>query len=270
MTRYAHRLTGRDDVTVFHDGWWALRLGRVAFPLGPTLTVDVATIEQWRGQAQQAFADAEDYWFFDYRPAAGDTVLDVGAGRGEDTFIFSRAVGSEGRVIAVEADPDSCDYLRWFCAFNRLDNVRVVHAAVAGHDGTCALARGRSWVETTLVEVADGPHEDTIPVAAVTLDTICHEHGIARIDLLKMNIEGAEALALTEDSDALRVATRVCIACHDFRAERGEASTFRTREKVERTLHAAGFHVWRRVDDPRPYVRDHVHGTKPIHHVPTQ
>jgi SAM-dependent methyltransferase len=36
------------------------------------------------------------------RPRAGDTVVDIGAGSGMDTFLAARAVGPEGRVIAVD------------------------------------------------------------------------------------------------------------------------------------------------------------------------
>jgi SAM-dependent methyltransferase len=38
-------------------------------------------------------------------PRAGDTVLDIGAGSGLDTFLAARAVGSTGHVIAVDMTP---------------------------------------------------------------------------------------------------------------------------------------------------------------------
>jgi len=36
------------------------------------------------------------------RPRPGDTVVDIGAGSGLDTFLAARAVGPEGKVIAVD------------------------------------------------------------------------------------------------------------------------------------------------------------------------
>ncbi|MBI4628791.1 MAG: methyltransferase domain-containing protein [Candidatus Rokubacteria bacterium] len=36
------------------------------------------------------------------RPAPGQTVVDIGAGSGMDTFLAARAVGASGRVIAVD------------------------------------------------------------------------------------------------------------------------------------------------------------------------
>src|SRR4029079_6638769 len=44
-------------------------------------------------------------WFRHYHPAAGDVIVDVGAGIGEDTIILSREVTPSGRVIAIEPSP---------------------------------------------------------------------------------------------------------------------------------------------------------------------
>src|SRR5262245_50324257 len=38
-------------------------------------------------------------------PDRGDTVLDIGAGSGLDTFLAAKAVGANGRVIAVDMTP---------------------------------------------------------------------------------------------------------------------------------------------------------------------
>lgn len=43
------------------------------------------------------------------RPAPGQTVVDIGAGSGLDTFLAARAVGSTGRVIAVDMTPAMLD-----------------------------------------------------------------------------------------------------------------------------------------------------------------
>ena len=54
----------------------------------------------------------------------------------------------------------------------------------------------------------------------------------------------------------------ICVACHDFRADRGDGVHFRTRRVVEPFLLENGFHLTCRRDDPRPFVRDHIHGVK--------
>ena len=75
----------------------------------------------------------------------------------------------------------------------------------------------------------------------VRFDDLAAQHGIERIDFLKMNIEGAERWALPGCARALRRARFVCIAAHDFRAARGEGDEFRTLDFVKEFLAARGF-----------------------------
>ena len=107
------------------------------------------------------------------------------------------------------------------------------------------------------------PSATSYPVEAVTFDALCTEHGIERIDFLKMNIEGAERMALPGCREALRRTRFVCVAAHDFRAARGEGEEFRTLEFVRQFLGEAGFQLITRDEDPRYYVPYHVHGFRP-------
>ncbi len=108
---------------------------------------------------------------------------------------------------------------------------------------------------------AGEPTPASHPVKGVRFDDLAAEHGIERIDFLKMNIEGAERWALPGCEKALRRARYVCIAAHDFRAARGEGENFRTLEFVRKFVAEAGFRIVMR-DDPRYYVPYHVHGVR--------
>jgi hypothetical protein len=99
-------------------------------------------------------------------------------------------------------------------------------------------------------------------VAATTLDQLCSDLSIAKVDYLKMNIEGAERFALVGGRETLRQIDALCICAHDFRAEWGDGEGYRTRALVESFLTDCGFAVSRRADDPRDYVRDHIHGRR--------
>ncbi len=58
----------------------------------------------------------------------GDRVADLGAGGGYFTFRLADAVGSTGRVYAIDVDPDMVDYLRQRAA-DGYRNVEVIQAA---------------------------------------------------------------------------------------------------------------------------------------------
>lgn len=58
----------------------------------------------------------------------GETIADVGAGGGYFTLLFAKSVGKEGRVLAVDIDPDMIDILREKIASENLENVTVIQA----------------------------------------------------------------------------------------------------------------------------------------------
>ena len=95
---------------------------------------------------------------------------------------------------------------------------------------------------------------------ASTLDYICRSKAPGPVGLLKLNIEGSETAALRGASELLSRTRLVAVACHDFRADRGDGERFRTRAEVRRLLESAGFEVVTRTKDPRLGVSHHVYG----------
>jgi FkbM family methyltransferase len=247
------------DVEIFWDGMWVRRVGPDYFPDPDMFRMPKPDWERWAGQAQKHLRDAEDYWFHLYKPRAGDVIVDIGAGRGEDVFAFSRAVGPAGRVWAIEPHPASFAALRLLCELNRLANVTALNCACMDQAGELQIETLPVW-ESNYVRAGD-PSPSSYPVKSVRFDDLAAQRGIERIDFLKMNIEGAERWALPGCEKALRRARFVCIAAHDFRAARGEGDAFRTLDFVKQFVAAAGFEIVMR-DDPRYYVPYHVHGMR--------
>lgn len=248
------------DIEFFWDGMWIRRVGPHYFPDLEMFSTPKHRRELWGTLAAKHLRDADDYWFHVYKPKAGDVIVDIGAGRGEDVFAFSRAVGPSGRVWAIEPHPVSFQILEKFCALNRLANVTALNLACVDRPASLQIETMPVWESNY---VRDGePTPTSFAVEGVTFDSLCGRHGIGCIDFLKMNIEGAERTALPGCRDALRRAGNVCIAAHDFRAERGEGEAFRTLSFVREFLTAAGFQVVTRDDDPRYYVPYHVHGVR--------
>ncbi|MGA2130938.1 MAG: FkbM family methyltransferase [Bryobacteraceae bacterium] len=248
------------DVEIFWDGIWVRRVGPDYFPdpdMFRTATPDWA---RWTGQSRKYLRDADDYWFHLYKPRAGDTIVDIGAGRGEDVFAFSRALGPEGRVWAIEPHPVSFAVLGKLCQLNRLANVKVINCAGMDRAADLQIETLPVW-ESNYVRTGQAS-PSSFPVRGVRFDDLAADLGIGGIDFLKMNIEGAERWALPGCEQALRRTRYVCIAAHDFRAARGEGEEFRTLEFVKQFLAAAGFETSTR-EDPRYYVPYHVHGIRP-------
>jgi FkbM family methyltransferase len=200
--------------------------------------------------------DTVDVFLHGYTPKAGDVVVDVGAGVGEEIPTFSRLVGRTGRVIAVEANPRAVDLLRRNIRRWRLRNVTVVQAAMAGEAGIRRITDDGASRENRVVTVGG------VEVQAVTFSGLLDEAGIDRVDLLKMNIEGAEREALNATTP-LDSVTHAAVSCHDFLVEGGgDPDLFATSEDVGAVLRGAGFDVVNRPSDERPWVRCYLYASR--------
>jgi FkbM family methyltransferase len=197
-------------------------------------------------------ADARDLCLYDYSPQAGDVVFDVGAGIGAEALLFSRLVGGRGRVVSIEAHPRTYARLVGLCTVNRLDNVIPLQFAVGDTNGHVLLSDVADHVQNKLL----GPGETGIRVPARRIDTIASELGIGQVDLLKMNIEGAERQALSGMGALLERTRHVCISCHDFLG-------VPTKATVRGFLLEHGFDVHSRDDAPEAWTRDYLYGSRP-------
>jgi FkbM family methyltransferase len=256
--RIRQRLGEREIGVAYIDGLWTRRIGSYFIPDGLRFDYLYANFDAWRGQIEQYVADAKDYWLRHYDPKEGDTIVDVGAGRGEDTLTFSRAVGKTGRVIAIEAHPVSYSVLENFCRLNGLANVTPIHLALMDKPGTVRIIESESSWSTNAVDFGNGT--SGVLVQAGTLDELCEAQKVDNIAFLKMNIEGAERYALLGAQAVMPRIRQISVACHDFRADMGHGEQFRTLAFVGRLLREHGFTLTSRPDDPRDYVRDHIFG----------
>ena len=112
----------------------------------------------------------------------GMVAFDVGANAGYFALLLARASGLQGKVLAFEPDPGNLAILRHHLEINGVANVSVIPLAVTDRDGEaafdCAASMGRiSSSGSTLVRTTQ---LDQFPTP----------------DLIKMDIEGEEALAL--------------------------------------------------------------------------
>jgi FkbM family methyltransferase len=136
----------------------------------------------------------------------GMTFVDVGANWGYFTLLASGLVGESGTVVSLEPDPRMFALLQGNVARNRLSQVTPLALAAAAGAGVLTLAGfdeddGNWGVSTVVDDSAGGP--GTFRVAAQALDTILDEYGVSGVDLVKMDIEGAELLALRGMADGL-------------------------------------------------------------------
>ncbi len=124
----------------------------------------------------------------------GMQVLDLGANIGYYTLLMARATGPEGRVWAFEPDPDNYALLTANVALNGFSHVTAFHAAAAAAPGRLALYRSaENRGDNRIFDDGGGGHTP-IEVEASPVDALLPSG--TRLDLVKMDIQGAEAHAL--------------------------------------------------------------------------
>jgi FkbM family methyltransferase len=216
----------------------------------------IASPDLYLKQFESVERKAERLWFHHYQPAAGDVVVDAGAGIGEDTIVFSRRVTPTGRVIAIEAHSRVFRCLQKTVRGSGLANVTALLCAVYSSEGEIFISTDELHAANTIVEAAPSGR-----VSARSLGLLFEELGLQRVDLLKLNIEGAEADALEGLGAGWEAVRNVVISCHDFLAERGGSPKFRTRSRVVALLESRKFRILpAHPDAAEDWARDYVYG----------
>jgi FkbM family methyltransferase len=124
----------------------------------------------------------------------GMTVVDLGANIGYYTLLFAHLVGEQGRVYAFEPDPESFAILQRNVALNGYKNIVTVNRAVSDRAGTVRLYLSpQNRGDHRIYDSQD--RRATVDVGTVTLDEYFAQQP-TRVDLIKMDIQGAEGLAL--------------------------------------------------------------------------
>jgi FkbM family methyltransferase len=127
-----------------------------------------------------------------FNPKKGDTVIDIGAAFGLYTITSSRQVGPNGKVIAIEAHPDSFEMLNRNIKLNGLTNVTILNYAVYSRKMKVKIYSNYTIMSERIRE--EKVKEKFVEVNADTLDNILQQNGIRqeRVNWIKIDVEGAE------------------------------------------------------------------------------
>ncbi|MGJ5813090.1 FkbM family methyltransferase [Paludibaculum fermentans] len=134
----------------------------------------------YEAEKQRRFADM-------LRP--GMKVLDLGANVGFYTLLSSRLVGPAGRVDAFEPLPRNLGLLRRHLRLNGISNVKVWENAAGAVAGSAQFQLG----ENPMTGHLGGDEGTAIRVEVVSLDDLSSAGRIPPPNLIKCDIEGAEA-----------------------------------------------------------------------------
>ena len=175
---YGHPIPIHLENSPFREDEWAA-LERQAKEMTPYIMDDylLDRIDVWILEAYALKGECE--------ALPGDVVLDCGTYTGNTSLYFSKQVGASGHVYGFEAASNTFEKYRH--NMRGIDNVTPVHVAVSNVTGSLRFSG-----DTAGARLAEYGEE----VPAITLDDFCRSHSLSKVDYIKMDVEGAEDIAL--------------------------------------------------------------------------
>ena len=135
-----------------------------------------------------SMVDHEEDIVEQFSPKTGDIVIDVGAAFGFYTIMASKRVGQQGKVVAIEPQPNILEMLNRNIELNKLANTTTLNYAVYSERSKVRLYNNYSIIQ----ERAGQSLQNYIEVSADTLDNLLRQVGIDEVNWIKVDVEGAE------------------------------------------------------------------------------
>jgi FkbM family methyltransferase len=134
----------------------------------------------------------------------GMVLMDVGANIGYYSLAACAETRDDAKIFAFEPEPQVGAMLRDNLALNAFKSVSTDTRALADKRGVLRLnVNAANTGKHSLVQ-SDDPNVQQIEIQTLTMDEFVAERGIARVDLIKIDVEGAEGLVLTGAMNTIR------------------------------------------------------------------
>jgi len=144
-----------------------------------------------------------------FKIAKGDVVLDVGACIGDTTVPMAIKAGSNGKVIAVEPDPSNAKYLK--LNTSPFGNVEIIEKGIWKERGTIELKLHKGPTGHSIVQASYGGYIDKTQIQVDTLDNLFSSQ---RIDVAKIDVQGAEIEVLGAADNFLKNTPKIIVGTH--------------------------------------------------------
>ncbi len=187
----------------------------------PSLAEPTATTEQYLG-----FANLSE----------GSVALDLGAYSGLTSIMFRELCGTNGRVIAVDADEGNIAAIRENFEMYRERTgrkIELLEGAVWTHgNGISFSSEGN--MGSSAVEIVGNRVGAANLVPSFTLSDIADRFSLDRIDFIKCDIEGGEGVIFTDGPFFVRFKPRIIVEVHPVGGKM-------TTDAVQRALSPHGY-----------------------------
>ena len=180
----------------------------------------------------------------------GGVAVDVGANIGRHTLSLAQSVGSAGTVLAFEPNPKIYAILQSNIALNQLNHSRAYDIALGDAKGIASLRVPKegtaeySNMGLASISALDTPH-DLVNVQVRSLDDVIADTDIARLDVVKIDVQGYECKVLDGMRDILSKYSPAVVFEYEAWAWQKAGADI---DHAIQLFHAAGYSLWQIFD----------------------
>ena len=167
--------------------------------------VDSADLGLGRKLLNQERFEAYETSLFEHFVKKGMTIVDVGANIGYYSLLAATILDGTGKVIAFEPVPRNYDLFLKSMDENGFKNILPIQKALSNRNGSQEISLDAKDYSTSSLSEKNTPQPLTsLQVETTTLDICLKEQRVSRVDVLKIDVEGAETLVLEGATETLK------------------------------------------------------------------
>lgn len=189
-------------------------------PINPKIVSNKVYTDRVDAKIYSTGQPINKYWTFDFIETISDyidfneikTIFDVGSRDGYQSVEF-RQWFPDSRIVAFEANPNQIP----LCInTTKNHNIEIVPKAAGNENGeTTFFIASNNVGASSLLKNANHPRSNNWPQTKVTVDMVriddwCKENKVETIDLLWMDVQGAEKIVLDGCGDLLNKVKAIC------------------------------------------------------------
>ncbi|MHA1491431.1 MAG: FkbM family methyltransferase [Promethearchaeota archaeon] len=161
----------------------------------------------------------------------GMTILDIGTNKGYFTLLSAKKMKDEGEILSFEPHPENYYWIKKSISANGYKSIKLFQIALFNKNGEMRLFEGSKSGHHSLVRNKD---LGSITIPTKKLDDILADQKISRVDLIKIDVEGAEIQVLEGANNLLtQQSPKLLIDIHEI-----------DRKKIFRILEKFGFKIF--------------------------
>lgn len=148
-----------------------------------------------------------EYWMtrlFHSIVKEGMTIIDIGAHKGTYSVLFASLMNDKGKVLAFEPDPANRSWITKNIQVNGYRCIETYPFALSDNDGDTTFYAADGMGSLIPNPASKALSQEPITVQTRRLDNFLKEKNILNVDIIKMDVEGADLLVLKGAENTLR------------------------------------------------------------------